>query len=296
VPLIASHLLTEEEQARFPRHAISPINMPRVPIEKQCDIDERIDHMSIEFTTTCPGVPHWISMSYYPNWHVEGADRVYLASPAFMLVIPNGPRVRLHFDRIGADWAGILASLVGIGLAVVSVRRLSYEPSAFEAGTIGRIHPWAVAVIAVVVLAVTTLNAVRTTAPPNIYMKGWKAFEKQDFPTAIYYFEWAKRLGGETPQAAEATFFRAASMLRSNRIPEALEGYRDVVENFSDSIWVAEAEFHMGLCLRRLEQFKEAKMMFRRVMVAYPGNRWAGFAAEHMKELRQAAKTRKPRG
>ena len=85
-------------------------------------------------------------------------------------------------------------------------------------------------------------------------------------------------------------------MALSNRIPEALEGYRDVVENFSDSIWVAEAEFHMGLCLRRLEQFKEAKAMFRRVMVAYPGNRWAGFADEHMKELRQAAKARKPRG
>jgi hypothetical protein len=35
--------------------------------------------------------------------------------------------------------------------------------------------------------------------------------------------------------------------------------------------------------------------MFRRVMVAYPGNRWAGFATEHMKELRAAAKLRKPR-
>jgi hypothetical protein len=295
-PLIAGHLLTDEEKARFPHRAINPINMPHVPIEKQCEITERIDHMEIEFTTTCPGVAHWISMSYYPNWHVDGADRVYLASPAFMLVIPNGPRVRLHFDRIGADWFGILASLVGIGLAVVSVRRLSYEPSAFEATTIRGIHPWAVGIITVVVLAVTAFNGVRTTAPPSIYMRGWKAFEKQDFPTAIYYFEWAKRLGGETPQAAEATFFRAASLLRSGRIPEALEGYRDVVENYSDSIWVAEAEFHMGLCLRRLERFKEAKTMFRRVMVAYPGNRWAGFATEHMKELRAAAKLRRPRG
>ena len=56
-----------------------------------------------------------------------------------------------------------------------------------------------------------------------------------------------------------------------------------------------EAEFHMGLCLRRLERFSEAKAMFRRVMVAYPGNRWAGFATEHMTELRAAAKLRKPR-
>jgi hypothetical protein len=295
-PLIAGHLLSEEEKARFTHRAQSPIQMPHVPIDRQCEITERIDHMQIEFTTTCPGVAHWISMSYYPNWHVDGADRVYLASPAFMLVIPDGPRVRLHFDRIGADWAGILASLAGFTLAVVSFRKLSYAPSALEATTIRSIHPWAVVVLSIAVLLVTTFNAVRTTAPPTIYMRGWKAFEKQDYTTAIYYFQWAKWLGGETPQAAEATFFRAASMLRSNRIPEALEGYRDVVENYSESIWVPEAEFHMGLCLRRLERFHEAKAMFRRVMVAYPGNRWAGFADEHMRELRAAAKLRKPRG
>ena len=51
--------------------------------------------------------------------------------------------------------AGILASLVGIGLAVVSVRRLSYDPSALEATAIRRIHPWAIGVVSVAVLAIT---------------------------------------------------------------------------------------------------------------------------------------------
>ena len=296
VPLVASHLLSDEERARFPLHAVNPVNVPRVPIDRQCEISERIEDMEIEFTTTCPGVAHWISMSYYPNWHVDGASRVYLASPAFMLVIPDGPHVRLHFDRIGADWAGITASLLGLLLAVVSVRGLSYEPTALEATVVRRIHPWALVVVGIGVFVVTGYNMVRASAPPTIYMRGWHAFEKQDYPTAIYYFEWAKWLGGETPQAAEATFFRAASMLRSDRIPEALAGYRDVVENHPDSIWVPEAEFHQGLCLRRLERFREAKAMFRHVMVAYPGNRWAGFAAEHMQELRRAAATRRPHG
>lgn len=296
VPLVASHLLSKEDRARFPLTAASPINVPRVPVHRECRIEERIDHLEIEFTTTCPGTPHWISMSYFPNWKVEGAAGVYLASPAFMMVIPEGERVRLWFGRLGVDWLGILASLGGLALVAVSVRRLGYEPSRLEASTIRTIHPWALLVLGVVILAVTAYNMVRQTMPPSIYMKGWRAFEKQDYPTAIGYFEWAKWLGGDTPQAAEATFFRAASLLRSGRVAEALEGYRDVVENYPSSIWVAEAEFHMGLCFRRLERFREAKRMFRRVMTAYPGNRWAGFATEHMRELRAAAKLRRPRG
>ena len=103
---------------------MNPINVPRVPIDRQCEITERIDHMEIEFTTTCPGVPHWISMAYYPNWHVDGASRIYLASPAFMLVIPDGPRVRIHFARIGADWEGFSANseeLIDGGERIVSL-------------------------------------------------------------------------------------------------------------------------------------------------------------------------------
>src|SRR5262249_45809277 len=147
-----------------------------------------------------------------------------------------------------ADWAGIAATLAGLALAAVSICRLSYEPTALEATAIRRVHPWALVVAGLGVVLVTGYNMVRASAPPVIYMKGWHAFEKQDYPTAIYYFEWAMRLGGDTPQAAEATFFRAASMLRSERVEEALAGYRDVVENHPDSIWVPEAEFHMGLC------------------------------------------------
>ena len=75
----------------------------------------------------------------------------------------------------------------------------------------------------------------------------------------------------------------------------AVGGYRDVIEHFPDSIWVAESHFHVGLCERLLGHLKEAKASLRYVIVHYPGNRWAGFAAEQMREVRNLARQR-PRG
>ena len=66
--------------------------------------------------------PHWISVAYFPNWRAEGAKGPYLSSPAFLMVVPEGPRVRLVFRRIAVDWLGIAASLAGV-LAVAWLAR-----------------------------------------------------------------------------------------------------------------------------------------------------------------------------
>ncbi|MEN8185371.1 MAG: 6-pyruvoyl-tetrahydropterin synthase-related protein, partial [Myxococcota bacterium] len=91
VPLLLASRMPPEERGRFPR-AESPSAPPRVAIEAECEIEEHIDHLEIEFTTSCPGLPHWIAISYFPNWQVEGAQEVFLASPGFLLVVPEGPR------------------------------------------------------------------------------------------------------------------------------------------------------------------------------------------------------------
>ena len=53
------------------------------------------------------GLPHLIRCTYYPNWQAKrGADRVYLATPAFMLVYPREARVELVYGSTAADRAG----------------------------------------------------------------------------------------------------------------------------------------------------------------------------------------------
>ena len=138
---------------------------------------------------------------------------------------------------------------------------------------------------------VTGLSVARDWGPQYFYSHGWKAFSSNDYVTSQRYFEWAIRLGGETNTAADATFFRAASLLRQNKFAEAMAGYEDVVRHFENSIWVAESEYHVGLCLRSLGRTDDAVTKFQYVIDTYPGNRWAGFAQEQLGQI-QAERAR----
>ena len=85
-------------------------NLPMTKIEDNCLIEEHIYNEEIRFNTTCIGKPHIIKISYFPNWHVEGADRVYLVSPSFMLVYPEQRSVRLYYGKSLLDYGSEIIS------------------------------------------------------------------------------------------------------------------------------------------------------------------------------------------
>src|SRR3989338_2392559 len=74
----------------------------RITIDNKCTIKESVLNEEIDFNTNCVGRPHIIKVSYFPNWHVEGASKIYLVSPSFMLVYPEQENVRLYY----ADTSG----------------------------------------------------------------------------------------------------------------------------------------------------------------------------------------------
>ncbi len=53
-----------------------------------CRITEYLEEDRIGFNTTCPGMPHIIKVSYFPNWKSMNHDRIYHVSPGFMLIFP----------------------------------------------------------------------------------------------------------------------------------------------------------------------------------------------------------------
>lgn len=296
VPIVAAWSVPAAERAAFGVASASQTEPPRQPIEATCRIEEKLDHLAIEFTTTCPGLPHWIAVSYFPNWKASGAKGPYLASPAFLMVVPEGERVRLAFQRIGVDWLGILLSLAGISGVVLAARRKQVgEDAPAWAGRLAVAQPYLVALVALPAALATAWNGARMVGPDYYYKRGWAAFEQQRYDDAVRGFERAMRLGGSSSRAAEAAFFRAASLFRSDKNEAALAAYQHVVDRHPDSSWVAESHYHVGLALRRLGRAREAEARFERLTSEFPDSRWARLAAEQLCELR-AAPAAGPRG
>lgn len=290
VPIVAADTIPPDELDKFPLEATSPTKLPREAIDASCEITEKIDHLAMEFTTTCPGQPHIVSVAYFPNWRVEGASHVYLVSPAFMMVFPEGNTVTLTYRRIGADWLGIALSLVGLVIVAVGRRREALgEPEGALPRGLNAVHPLLVVAGVLFVISTTGWHVLRDFGPQYYYKRGWEAFQKQDYPASYRDFDYAMWLGGETNQAADAAFFRAASLFRQNQFAEAQAAYQHVVDAFPDSIWIAESHYHVGLCLRRLGKRDEAMAKFRSVVETYPGNRWAGFSQEQLTQMEKEA-------
>jgi len=109
-------LVFTDDKKSFKLSANSLENIPKIPINNNCYIEEDIEIEEIRFNTTCIGKPHIISISYYPNWKVEGADKIYLVSPSFMLVVPKQESVRLYYGETLVDKLGKVLTLLGIFL------------------------------------------------------------------------------------------------------------------------------------------------------------------------------------
>lgn len=91
----------------------------QIPINNSCNINEIISNEEIKFTTDCVGKPHIVKISYFPNWDVEGADKVYLVSPSFMLVFPKSSEVRIFYTQRVEDNTGNLLSLIGLTILIL---------------------------------------------------------------------------------------------------------------------------------------------------------------------------------
>lgn len=88
---------------------------------------EFITDTRISFRTKAIGLPHIIKCTWYPNWKVKGASRVYIVSPCFMLVYPEKEEIELYYGSTISDYAGKLLTLIGvaacIGIATKSISK-----------------------------------------------------------------------------------------------------------------------------------------------------------------------------
>lgn len=116
VPLVFVNKLSREDVNRFKIVSEDLTNLTKIPIVQSCSVEETVKEEEIDIKTSCIGKPLLVKVPYFPNWQVEGADKIYLASPSFMLIFPEKENIRLYYGYAVSDYMGITLSLVGLCL------------------------------------------------------------------------------------------------------------------------------------------------------------------------------------
>ena len=81
---------------------------------EDCEVNETVGYDEILIETSCLDRPLLVKVSYHPNWQVEGAGKIYLASPSFMLIYPKESKIRLFYGQGSWDRLGFMLTLLGI--------------------------------------------------------------------------------------------------------------------------------------------------------------------------------------
>jgi hypothetical protein len=103
---------------------------PLLPTPANAITSESVTDEAIRFRTTAIGQPHIIKCSYFPNWKVRGAERVYMVTPCFLLVYPDQPEVELYYGYTVSDNLGRgLSAMATIGMIAIAWRRIRRSPA-----------------------------------------------------------------------------------------------------------------------------------------------------------------------
>jgi hypothetical protein len=265
-------------------------SLPRIPVNKPCDVSEEIKDEEIIIRTSVPGVPLLIKISYHPNWKVEGADMVYLASPSFMLIFPNREEVRLYFGKTFWNYIGNALTIFGVVVIIFGfVPFAKSKPFCFNRKYLNIIERSqkriviALAVISIVGAVVLIVSAGQH--PKELKNKGiiYKDRGKLEEARAIF-----KRIVDKYPdysRADEAAYYYAICYYKDKNWKKTIEAFRSLIEKYPDSVWVPEAWFHIGKAHARLGNVKQAEKIFRLIIENYPSTEWARYAKKRIRDL-----------
>jgi len=295
--------LPEAAMVNF-RNTINPINSKN-PIGQNAGIREIIGPEEIIIETPHIGRPHLVRISYHPNWHVEGAERIYLASPSFMLIYPTQEKVRLYFGPSLPNYLGYLLSAIGLFIVLagtrpfrttgvirylVSVIRNSISKG-IKAPLIRRVihvhHKrrvlWGISVGLIVVL-IGAILAVHRHDPTQIYNKGMKYFNRGEFDKARTVFKNGMASFPLSPIVDQTAFHYAVTYYKEQNWAQALESFEAMVKEYPETRKLPEVLYHIGLCHLKLDRSEHAVPVFRHLIEDFPEDTWAEYAKERLQE------------
>ena len=88
---------------------------------EDCQQNQQVDLINftnehISFSTNKIGCPHLIKSSFFPNWKMSGASKIYQSSPNFMVVYPQSEIIELRYSYNFFEYIGFFLSIGGVVL------------------------------------------------------------------------------------------------------------------------------------------------------------------------------------
>jgi tetratricopeptide (TPR) repeat protein len=284
--LLETHLVfklaDQPDKTPFGLITDNPDSLPKKPIDtSECRVQEEIKNSEILLQTNCIGRPHLIKVSYHPDWHVEGAGKIYLASPSFMLIYPEKSNVRLYYGPGPWDRLGQLMTLFGLFVLLINVplpvknRRTVWiivaEWSGFQSfrGVQFPFNPGPRTrkIILVLILIVFT-GAVAAGSNRSIQLKDAKQYQqaRNGFRRFVKQYPLANL-------AQESSYYIAITYYLEKRNQEAIRSFEGYLELYPQ-----------GVVLFRSGRKDEAISSMQRLIEKYPNSPWAGYARERLQE------------
>ncbi|MGH9029595.1 MAG: hypothetical protein ACRDV4_08285, partial [Acidimicrobiales bacterium] len=123
-PAVWETELVADGPASWPRiTAARALDPPSVPVRPTRISQVRVRPESIRFDVASLDRPVLVKVSYFPNWHAQGALGTWRATPNSMVVVPTSHHVTLVYGTTDLTEAGDAASAAGAGvlLALLAV-------------------------------------------------------------------------------------------------------------------------------------------------------------------------------
>jgi hypothetical protein len=254
---------------------------PERPLPGGVEVTSRLEPEEIRITTSRPGHPLLVKVSYHPRWRAVGADGPYLVSPGFMLLVPRQGDVRLTYAaRTWSDWLGL--GLAAGALAAWATAAWRRRPRTAEATTEGPPRRGSRRLALLPIGLVVALSALRLLPPPSRSGEidaadglASRAYAEERWEDAAEYARHAvDLLPPRDPRRAGLLCVRGEALLRAGHPREAIEPFALVAEGEAGPL--QPQALHSGALAREAAGDVVGAAEWRRRLVAeYPQTPWA---------------------
>lgn len=120
--------------------------------------------------------------------------------------------------------------------------------------------------------------------PKRFYDHVMEEFQHKDYEAALAGFRLFLELHGQNPLASSAVYWIGECEYRLGRFQDAVLSFERVITHYPQSQKVASATLKKAMAYEKLQMRKEARILFQRVVVQFPGSPEATAAKKSLRE------------